>query len=80
MPTPGSTTATWTPTGSHGSEIQSRNAPSRIAYLRIEWLMSTIWASGAIPIITPRQIAAAASGPKSVRKLMNGRTADCIAR
>src|SRR6266550_195164 len=35
--------------------------------------MSTIWASGAIVSITPRQIGAGPSGPKSVRKLMKGR-------
>src|SRR5438309_5096793 len=34
--------------------------------------MSTIWASGAIVSITPRQIGAGPSGPKSVRKLRNG--------
>ena len=73
VPTPGSTTATWTPTGIHGSASDSRKAPSRTAYFRTEWLMSTICASRAIDSITPRQIAAAESGPKSVRKLMNGR-------
>ena len=35
-------------------------------------------ASRAIESITPRQIAAAESGPKSVRKLMNGRWADPV--
>src|SRR3990172_5153309 len=36
--------------------------------------MSTIWASGAIESTTPRQIAGARSAPKSVRKLMTGRS------
>src|SRR5262245_36898143 len=44
-----------------------------MAYFRTEWLMSTICASGAIESITPRQMAAAASGPKSVSRVMNGR-------
>src|SRR5215207_696388 len=43
-----------------------------MAYFRTEWLMSTICASRAIESITPRQIAAAPSGPKSVRKPMTG--------
>src|SRR3990170_4399313 len=38
------------------------------------WLMSMIWASRAIERMTPRQIAGADSGPKSVRKLMTGRS------
>src|SRR4029077_1674628 len=36
--------------------------------------MSTIWTSGAIESMTPRQIAGADSGPKSVRKEMTGRS------
>ena len=60
VPTPGSTTATWTPTGRYGSAHQSSNAPSRIAYFRTSWPMSTICASGAMPTITPRQMAARA--------------------
>ena len=54
VPTPGSTTATWAlPTGRYGTAHQSRNAPSRIAYLRTSWPMSTTCASGAMPRITP---------------------------
>src|SRR5262245_46413223 len=44
-----------------------------MAYFRTEWLMSLIRTSGAIESMTPRQTAAAESGPKSVRKLINGR-------
>ena len=50
VPTPGSTTATWAlPGGRYGTAHQSRNAPSRIAYLRTSWPMSTTCASGAMP-------------------------------
>src|ERR671915_2010794 len=45
-----------------------------MAYFRSVWLMSTICASRQIENITPRQTAAAPSSPKSVRKLMNGRS------
>src|SRR5918996_2426900 len=48
-------------------------APSRIAYLRTVWQTSTICASGQIDQITPRQVAAAPSRPKSVRNPMTGR-------
>jgi hypothetical protein len=44
-----------------------------MAYFVIEWPTSTMLASGAIPNITPRQMGAGPSGPKSVRNEMNGR-------
>ena len=49
VPTPGSTTATWNPTGRYGSAHHRRSAPSRIANFRTSWLMSTIRASGRDP-------------------------------
>ena len=72
MPTPGSTTATWTPSGMCGSAKTSVAAPSRIEKRGIWWLMSMIRASGAIWYMTPRQTAGAA-GPKSVANVITGR-------
>src|SRR3954470_22987420 len=72
VPTPGSTTATWTPTGMCGRAKTRLAAPSRIEYRGTWWLMSMMFASGAIPNITPRQTPGAA-GPKSLRNVMTGR-------
>ena len=73
VPTPGSTTATCAPIGMYGTAHQSSSAPSRTAYLRTSWLMSTIAASGAIPRAPSRMIPADGSRvPKSVSRLTNG--------
>ena len=72
VPTPGSTTARWTPTGRYGTDDQSRNAASRTAKARAVWVRSLMRASGQIDQITPRHVAGAVSSPKSVRKLRCG--------
>ena len=79
-PTPGSTTPTWTPTGTYGSAKRRRKAPSRIANFRIVWPTSMIWASRQIASMTPLQVATAPSRPKSVRNAMIGRSLGCMAR
>jgi hypothetical protein len=47
-------------------------APSRIEYRGTKWLMSMMFASGAIWNMTPRHTAGAA-GPKSDTNVMTGR-------
>ena len=55
VPTCGSTTATWTPTGMYGSVFRNTSAPCLTAYRSIPCVMSTISASGWMPRITPWQ-------------------------
>jgi hypothetical protein len=52
-PTPGSTTARWTPAGMNGSEFASASAPCSTPCGGIPCVMSMISASGAIPFMTP---------------------------
>src|SRR3954451_20450456 len=59
------------PTGMCGSAKTRLAAPSRIEKRGTQWLTSMMFASGAIPNITPRQTAGAA-GPKSLRNVMTG--------
>ncbi len=73
-PTPGSTTARWTPTGMYGSVFASTSAPCSTACGGMPCVTSMIWASGAIRLITPWQVPTKSScSPKSVRKEMNTR-------
>ena len=54
-PTPGSTTARWTPTGRYGSAPARIIAPARTSWRGTRWTRSITRASGQIPAITAWQ-------------------------
>ena len=71
-PTPGSTTARWTPAGTYGSVLASMRAPCRTCSRGMPCDRSMICASGAMPLITPWHVPTKSSwSPKSLRNVTN---------
>src|SRR3990172_7763870 len=66
VPTPGSTTPTWTANGKCGAAWNIANAPSLTCPGATSWRTSTMFASRLIPRITPFIAATYSDAPKSV--------------
>ena len=78
-PTPGSTTARWTPTGRYWIAPARTRAPCPIACGWMPWVTWITRASGHSRLITPWQMPAKSSDvPKSDRKVTNGECSDAV--